>query len=72
MATVPGDPGALLMMAVLAVLSLTLGRWLGGRDRNEGVTTALLRRAVAIFEINFGNEHPSVATALNNLAQLLK
>ena len=29
-------------MAGLANLSLALGRWLGGRDRREGLTTALV------------------------------
>jgi tetratricopeptide (TPR) repeat protein len=32
----------------------------------------LVRRELAIFEISFGTEHPTVATALNNLAQLLQ
>ena len=36
------DPAALLLMAGLAILSLALGRWLGGRDRREGLTTALV------------------------------
>lgn len=42
LATVPADPVALLLMAGLAILSLALGRWLGGRDRREGLTTALV------------------------------
>lgn len=42
LATVPADPAALLLMAGLAILSLALGRWLGGRDRREGLTTALV------------------------------
>jgi len=32
----------------------------------------LLRRALAIDEQSFGADHPNVATALNNLAQLLQ
>ena len=31
-----------------------------------------MRRALAIDEKSFGPDHPNVATALNNLAQLLK
>lgn len=42
LATMPADPAALLLMAGLANLSLALGRWLGGRDRREGLTTALV------------------------------
>ena len=32
----------------------------------------LMRRVVAIYETSLGAEHPNVATALNNLAQLLQ
>ncbi|MCS5693893.1 tetratricopeptide repeat protein, partial [Cyanobium sp. FGCU-6] len=32
----------------------------------------LMRRALAIAEASYGTDHPNVATALNNLAQLLK
>ncbi|MFM9088568.1 MAG: tetratricopeptide repeat protein, partial [Cyanobium sp.] len=32
----------------------------------------LMRRALAIDEASFGNDHPDVARDLNNLAQLLK
>lgn len=65
MATVPGDPGALVMMAVLAVLSLALGRWLGGRDRNEGVTTALVTGMrnpglALLFASRFGQHLPGL------------
>ena len=31
-----------------------------------------MRRALAIDEASYGSDHPEVATALNNLAQLLK
>lgn len=65
MATLPGDPGALLMMAVLAVLSLALGRWLGGRDRNEGLTTALVTAMrnpglALLFASRFGQHLPGL------------
>jgi predicted Na+-dependent transporter len=40
--TIPTEPGALLAIAVLTGLSLALGRWLGGRDPREGLTTALV------------------------------
>lgn len=42
LATVPAEPGALLAMAAVAAISLALGRWLGGRDPGEGLTTALV------------------------------
>ncbi|MFN9545752.1 MAG: tetratricopeptide repeat protein, partial [Cyanobacteriota bacterium] len=32
----------------------------------------LMARVVEIFEISYGKDHPNVATALNNLAQLLQ
>lgn len=65
MVTVPGDPGALVMMAVLAVLSLALGRWLGGRDRNEGLTTALVTAMrnpglALLFASRFGQHLPGL------------
>lgn len=41
-AAVPLDPGALLAMAVLIVISLGLGRLLGGENPREGLTTALV------------------------------
>ncbi len=31
-----------------------------------------MRRALEINEASYGNDHPKVATSLNNLAQLLK
>jgi hypothetical protein len=31
-----------------------------------------MRRALAIDEASYGNDHPNVATALNNLASLLQ
>ncbi len=40
--TIPAEPGALLAIGVLTGLSLALGRWLGGRDPREGLTTALV------------------------------
>lgn len=40
--TIPAEPGALLAIGVLTGLSLALGRWLGGRDPHEGLTTALV------------------------------
>ena len=65
MVTVPGDPGALVMMAVLAVLSLALGRWLGGRDRNEGLTMALVTAMrnpglALLFASRFGQHLPGL------------
>lgn len=64
-ATLPGDPGALVMMAVLAVLSLALGRWLGGHDRNEGLTTALVTAMrnpglALLFASRFGQHLPGL------------
>jgi len=41
-AAVPLEPGALLAMAVLIVISLGLGRLLGGENPREGLTTALV------------------------------
>jgi tetratricopeptide (TPR) repeat protein len=37
-----------------------------------GDAEPLMRRALAIDEASYGKEHPNVATALNNLAQLLQ
>jgi hypothetical protein len=37
-----------------------------------GEAEPLMQRVVAIFEKSLGADHPNVATALNNLAQLLK
>jgi len=42
LAAVPDDPSALLAMAGLAALSLTLGHWLGGADPREQLTTSLV------------------------------
>lgn len=40
--TVLEEPAALLAMAVLTAVSLALGRWLGGANRGERLTTALV------------------------------
>ena len=42
LAAVPLDPGALLAMGLLIVISLGLGRLLGGENPHEGLTTALV------------------------------
>ncbi len=42
LAAVPLDPGALLAMALLIVISLGMGRLLGGDNPREGLTTALV------------------------------
>lgn len=42
LAAIPADPGALLAMAVLVVVSLGLGRLLGGDSPGERLTTALV------------------------------
>ncbi len=36
------------------------------------IAEPLMRRALHIDELSFGNDHPKVATVLNNLAQMLK
>jgi len=41
-ATIPADPRALLAIAALTAAALALGHWLGGQDRRERVTTALV------------------------------
>lgn len=57
------DPTSRLMNA--------LGVYLGARGLYSEAEP-LKRRTLAINEASFGGEHPSVATRLNNLAQLLK
>src|SRR5215472_620473 len=57
------DPTGRLMGALGVLFS---GKAL--HDREE----PLKRRALAIDEANLGNDHPEIATDLNNLAQLLK
>ena len=42
LAAVPLDPGALLGMALLIMISLGMGRLLGGENPREGLTTALV------------------------------
>lgn len=42
LAAVPLDPGALLAMGLLIVISLGMGRLLGGENPREGLTTALV------------------------------
>lgn len=39
---IPAEPRALLTMAVLTAVALALGRWLGGDDPRERLTTALV------------------------------
>jgi tetratricopeptide (TPR) repeat protein len=48
-----------------------LGDWLFYQARHKQAEP-LMRRALAIGEKSYGPEHPNVATALNNLAQLLQ
>lgn len=65
LATVPADPGALLAMAALAALSLWLGRWLGGPERSEQLTTALVSAMrnpglALLFATRYGQHLPGL------------
>lgn len=65
LAAVPQDPGALLVMALLVVLSLGLGKWLGGDNPREGLTTALVTAMrnpglALVFAASHGKDLPGL------------
>lgn len=65
LATVPAEPAGLLAMVVVAVLTLSLGRWLGGRDPGERLTTSLVTAMrnpglALLFASHYGHHLPGL------------
>ena len=56
---------------LVAMASNNLAQLLQATNR-MGEAEPLMRRALEISKVSFGEHHPTVAICLNNLAQLLK